>query len=188
MTTQRKNSNTVDLDQVSINIGRTTPNNSNNEKSLINKYYDPTDSFYQKFDPLMTEKLNNWYQNPEQAHKFITNDRFKQIESSLKQHLQALFTNEFPTVITYEVDIAKVRGELMESLSLTTQCLEFGLCVEWIYQQSSDISSELDTGYQVTSSTESTCPNYPPDFTKPVFEPCHYPHLLKFYILGSREN
>jgi hypothetical protein len=184
MSQTQPDNNTMDLDKVTIDIKSLGNSNVCARSPACNSYYNPDDSFYQGLNLTnMTEQLDLWYQNTDTSHEFITSPRFQQIESILQKYLAETFGDNFPVADTYADSIRTIPDKFMESLKITSDSLEFGLCIEWRYHQLSSKLDNIATDYQpnLAHPDIKTCPVYPPGFPKPVFEPCRYPHLLKLY-------
>lgn len=171
----------------------------------ITHYFDPDDSFYKTYDLETYNTLLEIYHSKEKQQNILNASSFK----TLFKHMYPMLLGK--NILPLNTQIGKHKLEsIMKDFTLpgllpasikNMKNTEYALCIEKYYQDSNKIYIECvdDTISQLstpklpsiykTSPTHVThglhdTPTYhkfPPGFKEPVFNPWHYPNVLKIY-------
>lgn len=166
--------------------------------SLISSYFNLHKSFFLQYDPdHMGSQLSQMTKNPNQMERFIYSDVLP-LEKRLlpyleSQQLPCLESNEGRDCLKRILNSFKYNGRTMDPFKDQATAL----CIEKYYllrtnkpKKDGGITSLLLPDSDGNSQEDESCgcvvhpkkcPEYPPAFQKPVFNPCEYPHVLKLY-------
>ncbi len=185
------------------NKNQTTKNSKINTNSLeLADYLDPKLSYFKQYDLETYEFLTNFHQsNPKILSKIINNEVAKIQDKIIQFFHQQNINNLNNPVNRYKLKrILKqypIPG-ISHKIDDPYRDLKLILIIEKFYQTTSrhneadldldsiSLSEILDEISDIKSSCQACpekkkCPPFPPNFQKPVFNPCEFPHVLKLY-------
>jgi hypothetical protein len=133
---------------VTIDIDRISESTALNQEDQLLTYYNSEHSFYRTCLPDYCLRLDAWIANPSEAIAYLNTDNFKHIELELSGELERVFANKCPSQEGYNRCISLIPGDILAELGITTDSLEFLICVEQYYLQW-DLETETTTETEI---------------------------------------
>ena len=186
------------------NKNPTTKNPKTSANSLeLADYLDPELSYFKQYDLETYQFLTNFHQsNPKMLSNIINNEVAKIQDKIIQFFHQQNISNLNNPVNRYKLKrILKqypIPG-ISHKIDDPYRDLKLILIIEKFYQTTSrhndadldldsislseilDEISDIKSSCQGCPEKKDKCPTFPPNFQKPVFNPCEYPHVLKLY-------